>query len=407
MIGSGGSLFWSLRILGIGATGKRTRKKHIMSAVTVVALSVIPLIIAMFLVNGMTIGITRKYINLSSFHAQVYGVTDPAAFAAEAEKLEGAAEAFEIREAYSLLYSQNGSYTTMVKAAEAAYYDSPAFQDELSFIAGSSSFSSRASIMISETIANELEVTIDDTIAVVTVTQQMGETRLKPAIFLVTGIFASGYKQLDAQLAYVDIDQSQRIMKDDNRWYMGILAEPGYENDLPQLRQSLMGLVDEQGRVVSWDQLNRSLYSNFRSSKTILYVIMILIILVASINISSTCIIIIQEKYLEIGMLKSVGVDNRILQRTFLYTSLLIGTIGAVIGISLGVLISLQLQPLLVLLQDLGVSALDFYLIDIPVIFHWDEIALVGIMTIAISGLSSILPLRRVKSMLPIHLLQE
>ncbi len=403
----GASLIWSFRILGFGVKGKRTSKKHILSAVGIVALSVTPIIVSIFLANGMTIGITRKYINLSSFHAQIR--TNMLDDKIEDEILQDpiCKGIYHVRESFSILYSKDSSCSTTIKGVDPEYLQSNSFNQEIEILSGSNNLADGADIMISAAIAKELDVTINDTIAVVTITQQMGQTRLKPAIFHVKGIFASGYNQLDKQLVFIDLKQSSRIIKDDTKEYVGVIVRDAYAEDVTSIRRTLAKYVTDKSIIITWDQLNRSLYSNFRSSKTILYLVMVLIIIVASINISSTCIIIIQEKYHEIGMLKAMGVSSRVIKSTFLYTSMFIGGLGALIGISAGIVISTQLHTILLFFQSLGLSALDFYLVDIPVIFHWNEIVLVGVTAIVLAGLSALLPLKRINIILPINILQE
>ncbi len=403
-----GSWIWALRILGIGTREKTARRKHIISAVIVVALSVIPLIIAIFLLNGMTLGITQKYMHLSSFHAQAWTESEFRDETARNIAQDPIVKSvYLVQEAFCLLYSESNSYNTTVKGVENKYLRSSAFTDEVKLIDGNSTFDGHASVILSSTIAHALEVSIGDTIAVVSVSHKKGAARIKPAIFHVSGIIESGYKQLDERLVFIPIEYANRLIADDFSTYIGILVNDAYAEDIHGIRAELSQYLDDYGILTTWDQLNRSIYYNFKTSKAILYIIMILIIMVASVNISSTCIIIIQEKYLEIGMLKSMGVGNHIIKRTFLTTSLLIGALGAGIGISLGLLISLQINNILSLLQQRGVAALDFYLIHIPIIIDWKEIGLVGLLTVAISAFSAIIPIRRIKEILPIHMLQD
>lgn len=405
---SRGSWIWALRILGIGTREKTARRKHIISAVTVVALSVIPLIIAIFLMNGMTLGITQKYMHLSSFHAQIWTESESRTETARSVAQNPIVESvYLVQEAFCLLYSESNSYNTTVKGVENAYVESSAFTDEIQVLDGDLTFNGSASVILSSTIADALEVGIGDTIAVVSVSRKKGAARIKPAIFHVSGIIESGYRQLDERLVFIPIEYSNRLIADDFSTYIGILVNNAYAEDIHGIRAELSQYLDDYGILTTWDQLNRSIYYNFKTSKAILYIIMILIIMVASVNISSTCIIIIQEKYLEIGMLKSMGVGNRIIKRTFLTTSVLIGAFGAGIGISLGLLISLQINNILSLLQQRGFAALDFYLIHIPIIIDWKEISLVGLLTVTISALSAIIPIRRIKAIVPIHMLQE
>ncbi len=388
-----------MRILGIQSPGKRGKRKHIISSVIVIACSVIPLILAIYLANSMTEGITGKYISLSSFHAQVQSY-EPLEKVDPDSIIE---QVFPIRETFCLFYSQNGSYTTNVKGVTEDYILSDRVRDEIMLKSGDLCLFDSADIVITTVIAEALEVIVGDTIAVVTVTQQSGQARIKPSIFHITGIIESGYNDLDGYLSYIDIEQARKIMKDDSNEYFGIFVSSEAAENPAKIKAAL----SDQGYVITWDELNRSLYNNFKTSKLILYIIMVLIIFIATFNVSSTCIMLIQDKYLDIGLMKSIGVSKRTIEATFFFISILIGAIGSFIGIIIGILLSSQLNNILQGLKSLGFSALDFYLIELPFVMNWNEIILVGLLTTLLSGISSIIPIKRIHRILPIHMLNE
>ncbi len=347
----------------------------------------------------MTAGITGKYITLSSFHAQVQSFSSQ-----DNGEIESIIEeVFPVRETFCLFYSENGSYTTNVKGVSKDYILSERFSSEVELIAGDLNIFDSADIIITSIIAEALEVGIEDTIAVVTVTQQSGQARIKPSIFHITGIIESGYQDLDGFLSFVDIEQARRIMKDDANEYYGVFVSSEASESPSRIKEALSG----QGYVITWDELNRSLYNNFKTSKLILYIIMVLIIIIATFNVSSTCIMLIQEKYLDIGLMKSIGVPKKTIETTFTLISFLIGAIGSLFGIVIGVFLSSQLNNILQGLKSLGFSALDFYLIELPFVLNWEEILLVGLLTTLLAGISSIIPIKRIHRILPIHMLNE
>lgn len=401
-------MLWAVRLLGFGAKEKRTTRKHIVSAVSIVCLSVIPIIIAIVLTNGMTTGITSKFINLSSFHAQLYSSTDASELVQSARQEDGILDAFEIMEGYCLMYAKDGSYNSMVTGVNEDFLNSTHVTDELEIIDGTWALDGEErEILISEATADELHLTVDDTVAVVSIIESEGSTRIKPMIFHVRAIFASGYQQLDQQLAYIHLDQAERLMRSSNQKFVGVIADQQLSQDIAGLKEIGDRLTSGSGGVITWDQLNRSLYNNFTSSKTILYVIMMLIIVIASIHVASTSIIIIQEKHLAIGMMKSLGISMKVIKRTFIYTSMFIGFIGSILGIIIGLILSSQINSILNLLSKLETSALDFYLVHIPVIVRWDEIMIVAVSAVVLSTVSAWIPLQRIKTITPIHMIQD
>lgn len=407
------SLVWAFRILGLGPSGRsREERKHIWRAIIVVALSVMPLVIAMFLANGMTSGLTERYISLTSYHAQIHPVgLEPEVMLEKIhDDLSAAAPGlslFQVRESFAMLYADDGSTSCTIKGLERDYIELMGSRGVLTVTKGGPFSESEPSILLSEATASELGVSVGDSLAVVTVTQSSGQPRLKPALFTVTGLYTTGYKQLDQSISFISSAQARRMIRDDDALYMAVIYPQGAGVSPLQIREQIETASEELFYVITWDELNRSLYANFRTSSSIIYIIMVLIILVASIHISSTSIVVVQQRYAQIGLLKSIGIPRRLIRRTFLYVSLCIGLLGSVIGIVLGLLLSSQLSSILKVLQGWGIAALDFYLIDLPLIIHWYELVLIVLCACVTAALASAVPLRKVDSILPIHLLGQ
>jgi ABC-type lipoprotein release transport system permease subunit len=88
-------------------------------------------------------------------------------------------------------------------------------------------------------------------------------------------------------------------------------------------------------------------------------------------------------------------------------TSALIGLAGSLLGTAVGLILSTQLNALFALLQRLQVTALDFYLVDLPTVIPAGEIAAVITTAVLFAVLTSLIPLKRIRTITPIHLLQE
>lgn len=407
------SLVWAFRILGTGPGRKsREERKHIFRAVIVVALSVMPLVIAMFLANGMTSGLTERYISLTSYHAQVHPVSlEPEAMLKRIQTDVSSAlselSLFEVRESFAMLYSNDGSTSCTLKGIDVSYIESMEARGVLQLTAGDRFSEHEPTILLGEASAAKLKVGVGDSIALVTVTQSSGQPRLKPALFTVAGLYTTGYKQLDQSISFISTTEARRMIRSEDDLYLAVIYPPGQGVSPELVRAQIESSSQELFYVITWDELNRSLYANFRTSSSIIYMIMILIILVASIHISTTSIVVVQQRYTQIGLLKSIGIPKRVIKRTFLYVSLCIGLLGSLIGIGLGLLLSSQLSMILRTLQSWGVAALDFYLIDIPLIIHWYELVLIVLCACVTAAFSSAIPLRKVDSILPIHLLGQ
>ncbi len=85
-----------------------------------------------------------------------------------------------------------------------------------------------------------------------------------------------------------------------------------------------------------WMQLNRNLFSALKLEKTMMFLLLVLITLVASFNIVSTLTMIVTEKQREIAILKAMGATRKGIMRIFMLNGLVIGATGTIIGVPLG-----------------------------------------------------------------------
>ena len=187
--------------------------------------------------------------------------------------------------------------------------------------------------------------------------------------------------------------------------------------------------VDEQllysAMTYTWDELNQGQYENFSSTKMLLLFIMILIVLVASVNISSCLVMLSMERQKEIAILKSVGVKNSDIRKSFILTGLGIGAAGVIIGIPLGILISFNINSLIQLVEKIinafaqlfylikngnlrsfyTIHLMDeaYYLEKIPVEIPGKQIIMYILMTLVLSLLTSLAPAAKAAKEKPIE----
>ena len=89
-------------------------------------------------------------------------------------------------------------------------------------------------------------------------------------------------------------------------------------------------------RANNWIDLNRNLFTWMKLEKTVMFVILALIVLVAAFNIVSTLFMVVLEKRRDIGVLKSLGASRETVMSVFLFEGLLIGGFGTGLGAVLG-----------------------------------------------------------------------
>jgi len=160
-------------------------------------------------------------------------------------------------------------------------------------------------------------------------------TTPKIRTFKVVAIFQSGMYEYDSSLAYLSLGEAQRFFN------LGA-ATTGIEvkvDDIFQAAEIAHAIEQALGFrywARDWMQLNRNLFSALKLEKTMMFLLLVLIITVASFNIISTLTMIVTEKQREIAILKAMGATRHAIMRIFMLNGLIIGVVGTAIGIPLG-----------------------------------------------------------------------
>ncbi|MGC2424395.1 MAG: lipoprotein-releasing ABC transporter permease subunit [Nitrospirota bacterium] len=153
--------------------------------------------------------------------------------------------------------------------------------------------------------------------------------------FVVTGLFDTGMYEYDSKLAYISIPVAQKFfgLGDSVTGFEVRIDDLSLSAPLARTIQNHLGFPF---RARDWMQMNRSLFSALKLEKITMFVILVLIIIVASFNIVSTLIMIVIDKAREIAILKSMGATRAGIMKIFMINGIIIGVIGTLIGLAGG-----------------------------------------------------------------------
>jgi lipoprotein-releasing system permease protein len=243
------------------------------------------------------------------------------------------------------------------------------------------------------------------------------------SIFTVQGIVSSGYRALDSLWCLMTLADGKRVLPAASQHFLMVkIADPFDDADMAAARieYTLDRDVDSNFRVYTWKELQASQYSSYESTRQMLLFIMALIVLIAAINVSSATSMLVIERRRDIAVMKACGAGPGYTCAVFVWSAFLTGLIGAVIGIAIGLLIGGYvnqildgLERFLTFMSGLGgggpVRILDsgYYLERIPVTIDGWAIFLIGLLTVLLSCLCSLVPARRAARLKPIEILQK
>lgn len=213
--------------------------------------------------------------------------------------------------------------------------------------------------------------------------------------FRIVGIFDSGMYEYDTSLAYISIESAQAFFNMEDM-VTGIEVKVTDFFDANNIAENVRKVLGHRYLVRDWKQMNRNIMSALQMEKTVMFIILLLIILVASFNIVSTLIMVVMEKGKDIAILKSMGATSRSILKIFLIEGMVIGVLGTFLGGSAGVLLALNLENLLTSIENaLGVKILSpdvYYLDKIPVHVNYVDVFLIMASAIAITLIATIYP---------------
>lgn len=215
----------------------------------------------------------------------------------------------------------------------------------------------------------------------------IGTLTMTPKIrtFTVVAVFESGMYEYDSSLAYISLSEAQKFFN------MGP-AVTGIEVRVDNIFQAA-----EIARTIEqtlgfpywardWMQLNKNLFSALKLEKTMMFLLLVLITLVASFNIVSTLTMIVNEKQREIAILKAMGATKKAIMRIFMLNGLIIGLTGTVIGVPLG-------YTFLWLIQTYWTfDPTVYYISHVPVHVQALDVIMVSFSAILISFVATLYP---------------
>ena len=256
-------------------------------------------------------------------------------------------------------------------------------------------------IILGAELSKHLSVAIGDTINVVSPTGKIGPMGMIPKFrkFAVVGIFDSGMYEYDSKLAYLSIPEAQDFFGTaDVASAIAVRIDNIFA--AKETARSIELSLGTSFWARDWMEMNRNLFSALQLEKIVMFIILILIVLVASFNIIGTLTMIVIEKSREIAILKAMGATRQGIMSIFIVQGIIIGVIGTVIGVPLGYGISLLIQHFYTLPADV------YYISHIPAKTRISDLLLVASSAIGISLLSTLYPSWQAAKLDPVEALR-
>lgn len=244
-------------------------------------------------------------------------------------------------------------------------------------------------LIVGQELARALRLNLGDTVDVVSPFGDLGPTGPIPKTrpFRIAGIFYSGMYEFDMKMAYTTVEDAQRFL-DVGDAVHGIEVKVKDGERAERVAQALTSAIDQPTlRVRAWQEVNRNLFGALQLEKLAMFIVLGLAILVASFCVVASLTLMVQEKGKEVGIFKAMGASSEQIVAVFMAQGLMIGLLGAAIGLGLGYLVCFAAEHF-----GISISAEVYYIDKLPVHIDGVEFALVGVAAVVICLLATIYP---------------
>jgi len=408
------------------ADGSRDQaRKALAGAVLSVALSLVPLITVMQVADGMIQGISARYVELGTYHAQAfpYAATDFAGARDAARASPGVTGAWIETQSVGVAFANGHREGAAVRGVEPGFLADASTAAYLRVESGEAALERPYDALVGSAMAAKLGLAPGDVVNLISIRKtQDGAMMPRVTMLTVRGIVSAGYRDLDAQWLFMRQDTAARVLpKENTRSFVGIKADDPFGSPFAA-RDAVQGRLPPGFSVYAWRDVERNLFESLASTRTMLLLIMAVTVAIAAVNVSSALTTLVLERGQEIAVMKSLGARPADLARIFSLGGAAIGGLGAILGSAGGLLASLRINQILAMIETMSnrvrsVAAslgggpppeayrvLDpaYYLETIPVDVPFGDIAVVVAATVALSFVAALGPARRAAALSPL-----
>lgn len=227
--------------------------------------------------------------------------------------------------------------------------------------------------------------------------------------FTVCGIFQAGMVEYDKNIIIMPLPSAQSFFGLDNSVSHIDIFLDKIENT-EKLCQQISQRLGEGYRILDWKHSDSSIFHAVKVEKNVMTLILSIIILVAVFNIISGLTMLTNNKTKDIAILRTMGASQGSILRIFLIIGSVIGTLGTLIGVSLGLLVSNNIDRIKTLLEKFSDSQLFneeiYFLSQIPSKTDYTEVTLIVCFSLILCFLATIYPARRAAKLDPAEALR-
>jgi lipoprotein-releasing system permease protein len=375
-----------------------------------IALGVATLIIVMSVMNGFRAELVGRILGFNG-HLSVYGegarLTGFDSAAERVRQVPGVVGATPLIEGQVMATADAGASGALIRGIRPEdLRERRLIADHI--VAGSLAEFGDDDIAVGERLAQRLGIGVGGRVTLISPegTDTAFGTMPRLKTYRVAALFNVGFYEYDNSFIYVPLNSAQIFFRMPEAVSN---LEVFVENpDRAQaVGRQIASALGGRARIVDWRQANSTLVSAVEIERNVMFLILTLIILVASFNIISGMIMLVKDKGRDIAILRTMGASRGMILRIFILSGASIGVIGTLAGFALGVAFTLNIEAIRQLLQDLLqiklFAAEIYFFTQIPAQIQTGEVAAIVAMALALSFLATLYPSWRAARLDPVE----
>jgi len=371
----------------LGHRGSRSVKKRILFNILLIGLVVASLVFAQIFVVSMSRGIADKYALLGNGHLQIHETGE-----LELGPMEGLLDTQLVAQSYALIYSPQANKMIRLKGVGPDYFNEMRLSQLTMGDREADEETNLPRILLSTTLAEELQVEVNDRVALMLVSQNS----IRPQLCVIRNLYDSGYQELDANLVFCDYDLMHRLFGGKEETYYELLVE---QSRMKIIKQELAATGYS---VTSWDEENYSVATNLNTSRQAVLGVMVAVAMLCGYFISELSRELVEDDKHKIAMLTLLGAKKVFIRKVYFTTVMVVTAVSVGAGTLAGIALANNLGPLLSYIADQSIPSLAYYLLDFVIVTPVLDLLLIIVVLVLVSMVSVRWSLRRVKVIEPL-----
>lgn len=253
-------------------------------------------------------------------------------------------------------------------------------------------------VLIGTKLAEQLHIKPGNTFTIWYLPDQSNKNQLQKIALVVSGIFRTGLEEYDANLIISHLDLAQELFPNQTIDELGIRIKNN--SNITTVTKALKKRLHTL-EVLSWHELYPALVSALKLEKYVMFFIIMLIVLVASMNTISLIFMQITQKRRDIAILQAYGMSDKAIRATFFCIGFFIGLLGAISGLIAALIIGILIQKFpFINLPDVYYSA------HLPISLDPTLFLIVFVTALILTSIATLIPLRDIKRINIAHILR-